>query len=389
MEKSDIDMKKIFFHHIPKTGGQTLAVRMASAFSIGRSSIFKKGLKHNDGGIELLRSYLKDSDFIESHVEGPVLKEFEELDILLAVREPVGQIVSHYLHILREPVSPLCHPANILSPHKFFSEYSDFFANYQSYRFVEAYITDYDNLNNSEILTSNMLSCINNVRWHVPTQHIDEFCMLWQLETNQKMMLDKEYVNVAGVDAASRKELENIVVSMSELYSVDLLLYQIVKQRYEDYKYRTLQESIGTPYPLNWGHVWFEHDSGIWLGRGWHQPVFISDHYEYWAGPENLSEIKLKRKSTYRYLFFSVVVFCGLSPNDIQIFTAEGREIKMEYRYIQDHEVEYSIDLDGFNTELIFLKVQKVYSPAMLFTKSLDTIRKSVAVCKWRLVECT
>ena len=233
-----------------------------------------------------------------------------------------------------------------------------------------------------------MLSCLDHVRWHVPTKNIDEFCMLWQLETGQKMMLDKEYVNVAGVDAASRKELESIVVSMPELYSVDLLFWQIVKQRYEKYKYRVLHKSIGVPYPVNWGHVWSENGSGIWLGKGWHQPVSISDHYEYWAGPENLSEITLKRKSTYRYLFFSVVVFCGLSPNQVKIFTAEGCEIKLEYRCIHEHEVEYFVDLDGINTELIWLKVPKVQSPAMLFTESLDTKRRSVAVCKWRLVEC-
>lgn len=31
-------MRKILYHHIPKTGGQSLALRLASAFALGRSS---------------------------------------------------------------------------------------------------------------------------------------------------------------------------------------------------------------------------------------------------------------------------------------------------------------------------------------------------------------
>ena len=75
-------MRKILYHHIPKTGGQSLALRLASAFALGRSSYMAGDLSFPEGR-EKLRDLLTKKDFVEAHINGPVLDGFDELDVLV------------------------------------------------------------------------------------------------------------------------------------------------------------------------------------------------------------------------------------------------------------------------------------------------------------------
>src|SRR5229473_3232141 len=68
----------IFFLHIPKTGGQTLAVRLASAFALNRIHILKDDL-HYPADNEVFSRLVESRDFVESHVFGSVLEEQPEL----------------------------------------------------------------------------------------------------------------------------------------------------------------------------------------------------------------------------------------------------------------------------------------------------------------------
>ena len=125
----------IFYHHIPKTGGQTLATGIASAFPFGQSSIMGPDLCFPDGLKELFSTY----KFVERHVYCNVRPALKDIDILVTVREPVRQVVSNYLHVLREPKSPLYRPAKLLSSYEFFKRFGDMLANNQASNFVGAY----------------------------------------------------------------------------------------------------------------------------------------------------------------------------------------------------------------------------------------------------------
>lgn len=381
-------MNRVFYQHIPKTGGQTLATRMASAYPVDRSSILGPDLNFPDG-VEHLRALLDMNDFIERHVNGPVLGEFDDLDILVTVREPVKQIVSNYLHILREPLSLLHRPAKILSPQYFFKQYGDLLANHQTRYFISGYRDLHPDIERIVTWTSIMFGCLDRVRWFVPSEAIDEFCTLWQLETSLPMMLAHENVNVAGSAMTQREELEDIVAAMPELYSTDLLFWQIAGQRYDDYKRHVLAK-FTNPYPDNWSHAWKEEGvCGIWLVRGWHQPQRCSYGLSYWGGPERVSEIRIKRDESHRYLVFSVIVYCGIHEQDILLITKDGRSLNLVFRRIDDQEVVYVAELDGVaaEDEILWFKVPEVWSAVMVAPESTDVSRRSVATCRWALAK--
>jgi len=378
--------KKLFYLHIPKTGGQTLATRIASAFPIGRSSIMGPDLTYPDG-IESLKLLFDAHDFVERHVNGPVLRDLKYVDVLMTVRDPVKQITSNYLHILREPASPLHRPAKLLTPQAFFSQFGDLLANRQARYFISAFRNLYPDIERLVTWTTVMLDCLSRVRWYVPTEAIDEFCMLWQLEMNRKMLLPDVKVNIAELSSTQRGELDAMVAGMPELYSIDLLLWQIARQRYDSYKRQVLATCINNPYPDNWGHAWSDGDYGIWLGRGWHRPETTNDgQYAWWTGPDRLSEIYINRNKSHRYLLFSIRVYCGVCEEDVILITSDGRVLVSAFRRINDAEVVYAVDIGDLSDEtMIQLRVPEVWSPVMVDPESRDTARKSVLACKWVL----
>lgn len=94
----------IFFLHIPKTGGQTLATRLASAFPPGRCSVMQADILDADA----LARLSADHDFFEGHLALGTLRDPPPgLRVMTVVREPVEQIISHYRHILRDARNPL------------------------------------------------------------------------------------------------------------------------------------------------------------------------------------------------------------------------------------------------------------------------------------------
>lgn len=379
-------MNKIFYHHIPKTGGQTLAMRIASAYPIGRSSIMGADLMYPDG-INQLKHLLNTNHFVERHVNGPVLAYFPDVDILVTARDPVNQIVSNYLHVLREPASPLYRPAKLLAPQEFFARFGDMLANHQTRYFISAFIDLHPNIERLNRWTRFLLDYLHKARWLVPTEAIDEFCVLWQMEMGLQMMLPNKRVNIAEINSSHRKELYDIVSRMPELYSVDLLFWQLTKQFYAQYKRNVTRSLINNPYPDNWGRAWYDNGNGIWLGYGWHQPEILADgNHAWWAGPDRCSEIYIKRDTKYRFLVFSIVVYCGVFENNIILVTPDGVVLDTLYQRINDSEVVYVVDLNTLGPEVVItLNVPQVWSPVMVSSETNDTARKSLAVCKWAL----
>ncbi len=93
-------MRPIFFLHLTKTGGQTLAARLASAFRPERVHMLQPPLRWPDHA-DRLTQLLETRDFIESHVLGPLLAKCQGIDILTTVRDPIERLISAYKHIRR------------------------------------------------------------------------------------------------------------------------------------------------------------------------------------------------------------------------------------------------------------------------------------------------
>ncbi|WP_155638523.1 hypothetical protein [Burkholderia cepacia] len=380
-----MSMNKIFYHHIPKTGGQTLATRVASAFPLGRSS-FMAGDLSFPSGVDQLRSLLRSSDFVEAHVNGPVLKDFNDLDIMVTVRDPISQIASQYLHIRREPASHLHRTVHLLSPRSFFDAYGDFFCNHQARYFVSSFVDKEFDFENATEMAGRMLECMGRAKWYVPTEQIDEFCFLWQLESGRPMMHQNSRVNVADSVGKERAALLEIIAAKPELYSVDLLFWQAAKERYISYKRRILGQILTNSISDNWARVWSDETSGIWLGYGWHQPQFTDAGVEYWAGPQKVSEVRIVRTSALRWLVFSIQVFHKVSENNIVIAAQDGTELPIYWRRLNDDQVMYAVDINGLsNSDGIYFKVPEVWSPAMVDPALSDVLRRSVATAQWSL----
>ena len=128
----------LFYLHIPKTGGQTLATRLASAYLPTRVHILKQDFNFPHGA-EQLRNLAESTEFVEGHVAGEVLSSQQGLRILTTVREPIEQIISSFRHIRREPENILHRPANELEFELFFKTFSDNFMNVQTTYLVRSF----------------------------------------------------------------------------------------------------------------------------------------------------------------------------------------------------------------------------------------------------------
>ena len=381
---------KIFFLHVPKTGGQTLAARLTSAFPIFKSNILGSGLNSRDGARELAL-LLEENDFVERHVTGSVLRDFSNLDVLVTIREPISHIVSTYLHIRREPKNVLYQAANLLSPKEFFLRFGKFFLNIQSNYLVSSYFDldiDPDQL---RVLTIKMFDALDRNRWVVPTESIDEFTVLWSLENRRYVTNGNISINIAEKDECY-KDLIDLVGAMQWLYSVDLLLWRIAQEKFSRYRKMVLTEQIRFDYSDDSSRAYWENGSGIWLRDGWYLPQVGSDSsVQWWAGPTNYSEVVYKRNCGERYLSFSVAVVCGLSYSQIYAVGPDMRSPLAILSTVKEASLwHYHIDLVNMPDEgRFYIWVPEVWAPIMVNSDERELRLQSFSSLDWRLTHDT
>lgn len=93
----------MFYLHIPKTGGQTLARRIASAFPPGRAHL-QTGQFTFPEDCERFAVCLSGHDFVEAHVTGELFAGRPPSDLLVTVREPVARVRTGDGSLLRSGV---------------------------------------------------------------------------------------------------------------------------------------------------------------------------------------------------------------------------------------------------------------------------------------------
>lgn len=392
-------LKKIFYLHIPKTGGQTLATRLASAFPYNKSSILKTELKYPDG-IRDLKKLLETNFFIESHVSGPVLSSFYNIDILVTLRNPITQIVSNYLHIKRSNDSPFSRAANQLNAEKFFEIFGDFFTNFQAKWLISAFnvedICIKNNIKEKTIFTENLInyqnqslrvfSVLNKIKWIVPTEKIDEFTYLWMIE-NKKYIYNSEFSRNLADNKAEYTDLLSLVQSKPNLYSLDLMLWEYSNLYYNDYKKRVFRDFIDNKSPNSSMVAFSKGNEKICLGDGWCSPENNSYGLTWWAGPTKHSEIFFSRNINQKYLEFNIGVICGVNILNINIFD-KTQDKKLEFSIFNEGDDQIRVKVDITSCELvdtIFLFIPEVFSPILISETDNNTRRISVATYAWRL----
>jgi hypothetical protein len=309
----------LYLLHIPKTGGQTLATRLASAFPPGRTSIMQADIH----GAEELAALAASFDFFEGHPAGSVLaKRPAGLKVISAVRDPVEQVISHYRHILRAPALPLHKAAQALPPTAFMDRFSHVMFNFQSRCLIRAFhgASPQERIRGEELwLLRHLEAVAEQVDRLLPTERIDEFCLLWSLETGRALRGTEARINEGRSDEVDMEALRAWLRARPERFAVDSLLWQLAQRRYAEWRERLLgaDRTSGEPAPATL--AWSEGEAAIWLTRDWHPPARRADGVtEWWAGPGFAPEIRL-RPAGRRLLRFEALTFLGVRWDRIRL----------------------------------------------------------------------
>jgi hypothetical protein len=309
----------IYYFHIPKTGGQTLGARLASAFTLNES------LNKNDWlvyprDVNKLRQLQATKIFVESHMIGRMLSDMPAMDVIVTIRDPIDQMLSIWKMLRRSPDSQWYRAVNTLDPGRFFDVAEGYFRDFQSRYFVSGYVDldrDIHRYGYYDAIYRQLLELTKKVRWLVPTTAIDEFVFLWSLETKRRTP-NKNTLNVAPPDAAA-ETARQALCARPHLYAFDALFHQIAKDRFLDYR-RMVEDTIAPwSYPDDSRRAYFSEGSGVWLTENWHDPEISEGKTAWWAGPGCRSNIRVRRARGEKYLRFDILVWNGVTIDDLSV----------------------------------------------------------------------
>jgi hypothetical protein len=386
MGQRDHMAQKIFFLHIPKTGGQTVATRLATAYPTSKADILGEDFNYPNGSNQL-RAKFESCDFVERHISGPILENLDDIEVLTFIRDPVSQIVSSFLHIKREPRNPLSRAANKLSPQDFFERFGDFFYNRQASYLVGAYFASNDSIDRPSFLMNRLHAAAEKTRWLVPTEYINDFIPLWCAENEKHISCENINVNVAS-RTGQRDSISEIVRGMPDLYAIDLVLWRIAHQRYAQYKDAISRKLYVFNYPDNAYRAFFKDQAGIWLRTGWYPPEISTDgNPVWWSGPKARSEVSYKRKLNQNQLRFTLEVVCGITPSQIAIYSENmEREIPTTIEVLGNSKIRLAADIKDLPLQSsIFISVPEVWAPIMVTEDDDNIDRKSFAASDWEI----
>ncbi len=377
-------MRPIFFLHLTKTGGQTLAARLASAFRPERVHMLQPPLRWPDHA-DRLTQLLETRDFIESHVLGPLLAKCQGIDILTTVRDPIERLISAYKHIRREPAIPLHRAALSLTPLEFFDNFGDQLADDQSRSLIHA-------LNHFDLslmaadgyrswLLEQLPAALRRLRWLIPTESIDEFCPLWAGETGHLPVAREIMLNRARPDEVADWELRRIINARPELTALDSVLWTEARRWWRDWRNTRLLAGVPRRTPAT--EAFSDDSRGIWLTAGWlPTPQLEEGRREWWAGPGCTSTVEIRR-GTARHLVVDISVIIGLGREQIAVF---ARPTFQRLPTRLEGEGRLRIDLTGLGEDAeITLIVPEVLSAIQVFPSDTDITRRSFAATNWRL----
>lgn len=383
----------MFYLHVPKTGGQTLATRLASAFDPDKVHMFQGDLVY-PRDCEKLRTLLREKEFIESHVAGAMLSEPIGRPILCTIREPVGQIVSNWLHVRRDANNRWHRAAVSLSAGDFFDKLGVDFLNHQTNYLLSAFfhMRDLtDSIGYYRAFNEHLQVSVDRIRWLVPAELIDDFLDLWSAEMKRSVPNRWARVNVAPPeDVVDRESATIAVYARPHLYAYDQLLYQMTKTRFAEYRAQVAELIAPWSYPHDSRRACRMERGGIWLSDNWYDPEIAAGKRAWWSGPKRVSEVRFWRANGERFLKFVVRGVNGITYRDIKALAKDtGALLPIARTEIQGAVgMHYAIDLESLRErDTINLVTPECY-PSILTTRDdtgLD--RQSFIANDWTLAD--
>lgn len=382
-----------FYLHIPKTGGQTIAMRIGAAFPPERAWFLQDGIASEQEFAALKSRY----DFVEAHVSGGALsKADDDVRIMCTIRDPIAQIISHYRHIRREPRIALHHAANRLSPAEFFSHFGDHMMNFQTRFLVNSFAhrTLKSKLRGEQRwFLEHVGPALDRITWLVPTEAIDEFCQIWAIEQDLHLPLADYSRNRARPDDVDRDEVRAIVAAQLERIGFDLTLWDIARERFVEWRRSVLDGPRLNLRRLSNAMCPWQGENGaeIRLGYGWYPRVDRSDGIsEWWAGPSSVSEVVVRcPDDSPALLEFEVAVLLGIRPDHIRLVLAgSATPLPRSFEQLEgQNSYRFRCGLPpGSGPHLLRVVVPTVKSPMEIIAGATDPTRRSFASQRWRIV---
>lgn len=311
----------IYYLHIPKTGGQTLATRIAAAFPRERSWILQGDIRNPNHLKELLQNH----DFVEGHAGVAALRGLDPaVDIICTVRDPVAHARSLFAHIMREPRLRLHPPARALGLRGFMQHYGDHLFNMQAGSLTQVF--DHRDLGyhreGRELWTLDRLAAaVRRVRWLVPTEQIDDFCLWWPIETGRPALPAGQRVNVAP-HADEDDEVAAFARENPHRLGLDFTLWALAQDRYAAWRAAVARAAAPAPDERHASCAFSDgQGSGIWLERGWYPRAVRGDGTaEWWAGPAAISDLRVRRRPDQTRLSFEVPALINFRHEGIHLY---------------------------------------------------------------------
>jgi hypothetical protein len=389
---TDLERQEMFYLHVPKTAGQTLATRLASAFDPDKVHMFQGELVFPRDR-EKLRALLGEKEFIESHVAGAMLSEPMDHPILCTIREPIGQMVSNWRHIRRDSSNRWHRGALSLSATEFFDNLGDYFTNHQTNYVISSFVrlrALIDRLGYYRSLNQHLQSSVDRIRWLVPTESIDEFVALWSAETKRQVPNRKATINVAPPEANDQDGARAAVRARPHLYAMDQLLYEMTKDRFAQYRSEVAELIAPWSYPEDSRRACRTERGGIWLTENWHDPETSDGKRAWWSGPQRVSEVRVWRANGEKFLKFFVKGVNGITYRDI---VAKSKETGEELPTIRTENpggegMNYSIALDSLQEkDAVWLIAPNCYPSIMTTSEDTSLVRRSFLSADWTLAQ--
>lgn len=381
----------MFYLHIPKTGGQTLARRLASAFPPGRAHLQEEQFTY-PADCTTLGQCLAGHDFVEAHVTGQLLEHRRIADLLVTVREPVAQIISNFRHIRREPDRRLSRAARELDPGTFLYHFRDFFADCQTRYLLSAFLRlglEEERRGFLPTVARHLPAVLDRVRWLVPTDRIDDFVPLWEVETGHRVAERGYATNRAPADEVDCAALEAAIRARPGLFALDSVLYQHACQHCAAWTGAVREQAAPWDYPANAARVFHAGRGGVWLRRGWYPSEPTAHGPGNCAGLTRRSDLAVRRGAGQDVLAFDVTVINGITFTDILAFeTARFTELPLRREELAPGHWRYRVDLAALPRACeVALMVPDCYAAINVFPEgqSASLERRSFLATGWGL----
>jgi hypothetical protein len=324
--------RPVFHFHIPKTGGQTFGRRITAALPLEHTYFMGPDVRADDDA--QLRELASNKRVVSAHVSGPLFAVCKAFDTVTLVRHPVAHIVSHYLHIRREPDSILHPLVQNLPFERVFALVPDWFFNFQARYIIEAFRlrTAAEEVEPFSRRAMRLLrDCMDEITWVGTTEGMDSFGRAFAANSGVPVV-EAASLNVAATagtsDLAAR--LGQWLRERPELFAADLLAYEEATRRQTALRERaTFAAMAAQPRGvelLGRAGVVFESATGqIRLTDGWHPPQ-LSEKWgvEHLAG--RVAKLTCESPPGARRLIFDMGFVAGFEARDLRGVDVETGE---------------------------------------------------------------